>query len=601
MYPKGSGTHAYATHGAHDGLHYQRQHTLRNQTSPAAAAKVFLLQLWYWRHTKRSFWRTLPWAFLAVLYIGVFAVLAIFSSRVSDGASTSRLILPRDCGVWAVSKDLTDFDRLQTSLEKTAYDVTNAAGTARSCYSSNGTSLSCNTAPVAMLETDTSPVKCPFGNNICFDGKAFEVKTKGIDSRAHLGINARSAERVIYDRQTVCAPLVTKGYGKVVNDSEGVAERVEYHYGYQPFDESKNISTYTYDYLLLRWNANITYHVNIWEDRVAGKTLWKPIEPLSVEGGDTFIIFVEQNSIIHWKQNKDPVFGANQPNDADNTTFRADRYVAPIACIQKYRFCNPNNNQCSPWDGRYQILETMKEGGTNFNAAQIATANRIVLAHLGTSLYEAINARASKCLRAQDKMSWVWQLPLPDNQWEIEVLSWVQLGLAALQTAVQEYAAGPTLELPNTLMQEMKSDTDYSNYTAVDRAIDEGYSAMCHNQIVHDSQGTMNFSLLGIAIIFGLGLLIGILSFTIEPFTAWVQTTLGVGVARANAWQRDDNLQTLRLLFETHQRGAWKGSSDLVPTTMSPDEVFFYPEANTHGLAREVYQSVPSKIDERSA
>jgi hypothetical protein len=52
-----------------------------------------------------------------------------------------------------------------------------------------------------------------------------------------------------------------------------------------------------------------------------------------------------------------------------------------------------------------------------FNTRQIATAGRIFLASLATSIYETINARSSKYLHAQDKMDWLFQMPLPDNQW----------------------------------------------------------------------------------------------------------------------------------------------------------------------------------------
>ena len=163
---------------AHDGLHFQRQHTLRNTSSPAAAAKMFFLQLWYWRQTKRVVLRTLPWALFSLVYIGIFAVLAIFSSRVSDGASTARLVQPDTCGVWSIDKNLSMTDQLQVNMEKTSYDVANAAGTAQACYSTNATSLSCSTAPVPMLASDTKSISCPFGDDICFDGKAFEVKTR---------------------------------------------------------------------------------------------------------------------------------------------------------------------------------------------------------------------------------------------------------------------------------------------------------------------------------------------------------------------------------------------------------------------------------------
>lgn len=615
----------HATHKAHDGLHFQRQvrisirltacdfiqiltsyhtfqHTLRNTSSPASAAKTFILQLWYWRQTRMIVLRTIPWAFFSLTYIGIFAVLAIFSSRVSDGASTARLVLPNECGVWAVQNTLPALDKLQVNMEKTSYDVANAAGVAQSCYSANATSLSCNTSPVPMLPSDTKPVACPFGDNICFEGKAFEVRTRPIDSRAHLGINTRAEDRVTYDRLITCAPLVSKGYGQPKNDSNGQLERVEYFYGSQPLSNT----TYTYEYPIARYNSNITYHVNIWEHRSTTNAYWLPIPALNLTGGDKFIIFLEPNNVLHWKPNKDPVFAATRlsDNETETKTYRADRYVSPIACFQQHRFCNPNNNACSTWAGRYQSMDEISKGPVNFNPIQLATAGRIVLASLSTSIYEAINSRSSKCLRAQDKMDWLFQLPLPDNQWEIEVLSWAQQGLASLQTAIQEYAAGPTLLLEGGFMQKISSGVEPEVGTAFDHAVDKAWIDMCGTQIVHDNQGTMNFSLLGVAVIFGLGLLITIFSFTVEPLTAWIQRKTGMGVARANAWQRDDNLHTLRLLFETHQRGTWTGSDNMVPVTVHPDEVFFYPDhtdGSLHGMAREVYQSVPTKGDERAA
>ncbi|KAH7371572.1 hypothetical protein BKA66DRAFT_423820 [Pyrenochaeta sp. MPI-SDFR-AT-0127] len=587
----------HATHEAHDGLHFQRQHTLRNTTSPAAAAKVFLLQLWYWRKGKHAALRTLPWAAFALLYIGVFAVLAVFSSKVSNGASTTRLVQPKDCGVWDIEDGVSISDITRITVEKTAYDVVNAAGYARSCYSNDSTSLGCNTAPVPMLESDSNHVKCPFGDDICYEGKAFEVTTKSIDSRTHLGINARSEDRVVYDRHLTCAPLVTQGYGQYVNDTDGRPSSVHYFYGPQPSLSDTSSLNYTYEYLLLRFNALMLYEVNIWEHRRDGTTLWIPINALSRNGSDTFIIFLEQNNVLHWKPNNDPVFAANKPSPNDPTKFRADRLVSPIACFQRHRYCTPDKRFCTPWGGRHDMFETIVESAAGFNPAQLATAARISLAARKTSIYEVINSQSSKCLRAQDKMDWLFQMPLPDNQWEHEVLAWVQEGLASLQAAVQEYAAGPTISIAGSKLQQVWLDKVPENYTATDRAVDQTWRSMCHNQIIHDTQGTLNFSILGITVVFSLGFLICILSFVIEPMTAWIQRRFDVGAARAIAWTRDDNLQTLRLLFDSHRRGAWTGSADLVPVTHSADEVFFYPGESAYGSVEERYQSLPNKED----
>jgi hypothetical protein len=128
------------------------------------------------------------------------------------------------------------------------------------------------------------------------------------------------------------------------------------------------------------------------------------------------------------------VFGATKKTSKD--MYSADRYVSPTACFQKHRFCTPNSKQCTAWGGRYELFNIMIEAIDIFTPRQLATASRISLASLATSIYEAINARSSKCLRAQDKMNWLFQMPLPDNQWEHEVLAWAQEGLAFLQATV---------------------------------------------------------------------------------------------------------------------------------------------------------------------
>ncbi|KAJ4363812.1 hypothetical protein N0V95_001007 [Ascochyta clinopodiicola] len=450
-----------------------------------------------------------------------------------------------------------------------------------------------------MLQSDASEVSCPFGDNICFEGKAFEVKARPIDSRLHLGINARSEDRVIYDRQLTCAPLITKGYGQFVNDTDGTPTHIQYFYGAQGTLETENKPNHTYEYPLARKAAKISYQVEVHEHRVGGGPWWSPIEALSRSEGDMFIIFIEQNSVRHWKPNQDPVFRANKSVTLSETPmFESERYVSPIACYQQHRFCTPDHESCTSWGGRYEMLNITTKRPSGFTPTQLATASRLFFAALSTSIYETINSRPSMCLRAQDKMYWLYQMPLPDNQWQHEILSWAQEGLASLQAAVQEYAAGPSIALEGGYMKRMWHEKIPDNYVSSDRVYDKTWESMCHSQIVHDTQGTLNFALLGIAVILGLGILITILSFVIEPFTALVQRRFNVGATRADAWQRDESLQSLRLLFEKYNRGIWRGHSDLVPVTINANETFFYPLA--HGIVEDSYQSLPNKEDDKS-
>jgi hypothetical protein len=184
---------------------------------------------------------------------------------------------------------------------------------------------------------------------------------------------------------------------------------------------------------------------------------------------------------------------------------------------------------------------------------------------------------------------------------EIEVLDWAQQGLAALQAAVTDYAAGPSIELEGAYMLKMyHEDKDRpANYSAEERDTDRAWRDICANQIVRDAQGTLNFSVVGIAVIFVLGMLIAVLSYVVEPLTAVVQSMLRVGVERAEAWQRDEGLQTLRMLHEAHGRGSWTGAADVVPITVEKGEAFFFPEEGVvSGVASEVYHSLPNKVEQ---
>jgi hypothetical protein len=171
------------------------------------------------------------------------------------------------------------------------------------------------------------------------------------------------------------------------------------------------------------------------------------------------------------------------------------------------------------------MLEIIQKNEARFNPKQMATAARIALASLHTSFRDIINTPSSRSLRAQEKMWWLLQAPLPDNQWEIEVLSWEQAGLAALQASVQEYAAGPTIAVEGIFVSKMWSEKVLDNAKANYRALNQAWRSICHNQIVRVDQGTLNFSVVGIAIIFTLGILIVVMSFVV---VAAVPTTISL-------------------------------------------------------------------------
>ncbi|KAK6222491.1 hypothetical protein QIS74_04193 [Colletotrichum tabaci] len=133
-----------ASGGKHDGLYYQRQFILRNISTPMSAAWLFIQQSWYWRRfANRALVRTIPWALGGLVYVGLFAVAAIFSSNISTGASEFRLLKATNCGIFTPA----DRDAFQG---KELFDNQVSSIYSRQCYS-DPSSTACKSLPVPSI------------------------------------------------------------------------------------------------------------------------------------------------------------------------------------------------------------------------------------------------------------------------------------------------------------------------------------------------------------------------------------------------------------------------------------------------------------------
>jgi hypothetical protein len=158
---------------------------------------------------------------------------------------------------------------------------------------------------------------------------------------------------------------------------------------------------------------------------------------------------------------------------------------------------------------------------------------RIFLLAPFTSIYETVYPRKDAALRAQETVTDLQQAPLPNDQWVIEVSNWFNNGLARLQRGIVEYATGPTNVIPGL--------TVYVPNDAVSKA-------MCYSQKIADPQGTISFSMLGVAIILTVGGFIIATSLVLDTVVGWLQSRFKNGeYARLN-WILDDKLQLQRLV-----------------------------------------------------
>jgi hypothetical protein len=598
-----------ATEDACDALRYQRQHTFRNASSPAVAARIFVLQIWYWRHGKGMIRRTLPWAAFAMFYVCAATALALFSSRISDNGSSLRLLRSNDCGIWDwewIPSDDSDVELSNFAIRQATLDAEVAYGYAKSCYTAETRNVRCRSYATPMIKSIARAAECPFSDDICFDERAFEVSTDSIDSSTNLGINAQEEHRILYDRRLVCAPLLVEGHEVPYLDGDARVIGWRYYYGPNSYDPYLMLHNATMLYSVERSKANGSYYT-VAKDTIGG--FWEPLDSLLLDRGDTTVVFIQHNGMTHVEKNDDPVFKANisievpsgllgAPAGTFITAFLPFHRVSVMACNLIHKYCTLDRQTCTSGAGFEATRAELQDENLSLSPEQRSTAIRINAATYETNIFDMVTPRRHAALQAQTVAEDTNQSPLPDNQWEHEVLFWEQASLARLQAILHEYAAGSVVQLSSRLKDRLRKVP--RNDSEPNSKANQYWLSMCQAQVTRDAQGTLNFTALGLLIITTIGTLVVTLSFVLESVTAFFQRRSKIGTVRAVMWQRDESLQTLRSMFESHRRGTWQGSEKLIPTTSPADEVFFYPES-AEGTVQRTYEAVSKQTSNTSS
>ncbi len=127
-------------------------------------------------------------------------------------------------------------------------------------------------------------------------------------------------------------------------------------------------------------------------------------------------------------------------------------------------------------------------------------------------------------LQAQQLASQGIQSNLPSNQWAIEVTSWFTFGLAHLQQAPINYAAGS----PGTSI--------YGTY------IVPGDPNLCTKQKVPSTSKTASFSVLGTSVMIAVCLVLILVSLVLDQMMDFIQERWNRGAYRHRQWLLDGKL-----------------------------------------------------------
>jgi hypothetical protein len=292
-----------------------------------------------------------------------------------------------------------------------------------------------------------------------------------------------------------------------------------------------------------------------------------PISTLNPKDADMTIIFLAPNAIKYNYPTSDPFFSANfyvelgSYNGVNLSYFSGDEYVSAMACTDQYQYCNiasgTEEPECTALTGYQQAFAGLNSTRLNLNNIQYGIASRIALTSRTLSTYHSISGRGAAALRAQETIyDRVQQIPLPSNQWQIELDSWFATSLAKLQHSIVEYAA-PTVR---------KQDMPVGTY--LQQPFDTVSKAMCYSQKVSLTGSTVSFSVLGLSIILAVGGMIVLVYLLLEPVVGWLQRRYGWGEYRRVRWIMDDKFQVQRMAFEeSGMGGQWMNLDEGVPFT----------------------------------
>lgn len=172
-------------------------------------------------------------------------------------------------------------------------------------------------------------------------------------------------------------------------------------------------------------------------------TVWEPIDELRLPDRDLSLILIASNSVTHVEPNDDPVFAATIDRAVRGITgYLSDRFISPIACVDRHQICNPNINECTPLLDSDGVVQNAMTQRLALNLKQVTTVQRLRLVIASSTFYHVIFTRTQNFLRAQEKVAGITQQALPSNQWEIEMAALFEDTLSNLQYQMTEYAAG---------------------------------------------------------------------------------------------------------------------------------------------------------------
>ncbi|KAJ5726657.1 uncharacterized protein N7483_008014 [Penicillium malachiteum] len=551
-----------------DVLQAQRQLIYRNKGTMSAALAFLKLPFAHRHRISKPFWRSLPFALLAILILLLFGASSLFTSYISKLASASTLIISPDCGGFKVDTISEELNPLST---KSLLDTYDAATYVRECYQGNPKGAGCGLFIRPRLPFTTNPnASCPFGDNLCAynDQSAFQMDTGHLDSHLDFGINARPRNRIKFRRVSTCAPIHHhSSLTTVVNDTtQGILIYV--NAGPQPILGLN----YTFVHTPVPNLANVGYLLRAMYAGAdptgvldAGGVTWQPDPVMNQTNADITLMMLSQNDISYVERIDDPWITAQTeiqtnstiPGSNESLTLWLKSYdISLLGCVDQYQVCNPNmpgDSGCTTLGGLLDAANQAyitKIKSLGFNSDQIVTISRFFDWPIDMSMYSNVDGRGGSALNDT----------FPQNQWQIEVSTWFATSLAKQQTAVLEWATTPK-NLPSSGWHHTPPTISFLR-------------SQCHSQLVLRGANYENFSVLGLSITVALCGVIVILGLIIDTVVGWLRPSNSKYMR--DQWEVEETLSLHEAAFQKMR--LWSiGPDRMVPSSALLDSTLNIP------------------------
>ncbi|KAI1428826.1 hypothetical protein F5Y12DRAFT_782402 [Xylaria sp. FL1777] len=562
-----------------DAPYHQLQIILRNSPSPQSA--LWKLVRLGWGHkgaSMRKLGRTIAPVSLALICLAGFAGVTFVLPLLSASVGNEVLLRPGQCGeidYAALLSNLTEYHELGLPLITNA--INNAENYAQQCYSNSSGTLGCTgfikdrIPSVVQLNAE-----CPFNETVCRNKTSnLFLDTGYIDSHNYMGLNMPVKDRLSYRRTLQCAPLVTKDFTTTWQSSAGNFTR--YHHGFLITGKLSNHSLSDGLYMIedlesqyRTFNAvrhsqypipTTNYQIDAFHCKIENKTVseyseYVPSPKLRRDDGDSVIIYLSGNGVSFPQPSNDDWYRATKPSmiagqdnsDSMYQTFIFEEAASPLGCVEQFQFCFealPRGKQCGP-------VASLADSATA--AAEISPSDTAIALLVwvferlsGTKIDTVVKILGAGSLASQRNLAIGSQGPIAANQWQLDVVHWWSTSLAYTQSKFIDSVVGP-------------SDRRLDKYITLPEN-----PAICSSQKIRTTAYT-SFNVFGLYILFIGGVVLILLSFSIEPIISCLHRRRRYSQYRYLEWVTNESLQLHRLAHEGVGWGTWSRATEEIPT-----------------------------------